>query len=336
MKGKARTHILLRYLQEYTDEETEVTASDVIVALAEAGEKISRPTLREDVSALQEAGYEIQVHEAPGAATSYQLTNREWSPQELQILVDAVASGQFITPSKTEEIIRKLQSMAGPADREHLVPAIRVQARHKAEKEGIYLVINAIQQAIRNDEKIRFRHFIYNEDLVLVPRHEGCEYVVSPYAMIWKNDRYYLVGNSEKHGKVTHFRIDLMDYPKQVIDETTGAPARRDPPPEGFDLEDRSDKIFSMFDGPEADVILRCCSRLVGQVVDQFGKNLNIVKRSDDSLDISVTVHLSPTFFAWVFQYEGEIRIIWPEEVRDLYKKHLQCVMDGINTDDSQ
>jgi len=330
MKGKARTFALLRYLQEHTDEDTEVTANEIMRDFAEAGQKISRPTLREDISALREAGFSIEIHEVPGVATYYQLTNREWSPQELQILVDAVASSQFITAAKSTEIIRKLQSMAGPADSERLTPAIDVEDRHKAANEQVYYIVQAIQQAIRNDEKICFLHHEYNMDLEFVPKHGGYEYIVSPYAMVWKNDRYYLIGFSEKHGKPAQFRIDRMGLPSPIYDEETGKAVRRDPPPEGFVLKDRTDKVFAMFDGKKETVTLKCRCDLIGQVIDRFGKELNISVKTADTFDVTQEVYLSPTFYAWVFTYAGGIKIMGPEYVREEYMGYLKRAMDDM------
>ena len=330
MKSKAKTLMTLRLLQEYTDEETEITASELLKALADKGAKVSRPTLREDISALQEAGYEIRTREVPGEATYYRYIERDWTADELQILIDAVASGQFITVAKSNEIIRKLRSMAGPSEREHLIPAIAVEERHKAENESICRNVYKIQQAILNDEKIRFRHYEYNMDLQSVPKHDGFEYVVSPYAMVWKNDRYYLIGFSEKHGKPVQFRIDRMGLPNQVIDKETKQPVRRDPPPEGFVLKDRTDKVFAMFDGKKETVKLRCTSHLVSQVIDLFGKQLEITGKTADTFDVTHEVYVSPTFYAWVFQYAGGIRILEPKWVREEYMRYLKQAMEEI------
>ena len=332
MKGKAIPFALLHYLQDHTDEYREVTAAEILHDFSDAGLNMSRPTLRENIAVLREAGYEIQSREIPGTGTFYQYTNREWTVEELQILVDAVASGQFITTGKSNDIICKLQGLAGLTQREELKPAIAVDERCKAENENIYCVMNAVQQAIREDAKIRFRHYEYyidqNSELKRSPKHDGYEYIVSPYAMVWKNDRYYLIGYSEKHGKVVQFRIDRMAVPDQVIDEETKKPVKRDPPPEGFVLKDRTDKVFAMFDGEKETVTLRCRLDLLGQVIDRFGKDLNISGKTADTFDITQEVYLSPTFYAWVFTYAGGIKILGPEYVRDEYMGYLKKAMD--------
>ena len=334
MKGKAIPFALLQYLQDHTDEYREVTAAEIMKDFSDGGLKISRPTLRQHIAVLREAGYEIQSREVPGTGTFYQYTNREWTVEELQILVDAVASGQFITTGKSNQIICKLQGLAGSTQRGELKPAIAVEERCKAENESIYCVMNAVQQAIRDDAKIRFQYYEYsldpNLELKRIPKHDGYEYIVSPYATVWKNDRYYLVGYSEKHGIVVQFRIDRMGVPAQVMDKETGKPVHRDPPPEGFILEDRTDKVFAMFDGKKETVKFRCALHLIDQVVDRFGKKLEISERTAETFDVTQEVYVSPTFYAWVFQYVGEMQILEPEWVREEYRKYLQQAMDGM------
>ena len=105
---------------------------------------------------------------------------------------------------------------------------------------------------------------------------------------------------------------------------------QRRPAPEGLRLEDRSDKVFSMYDGPEEVVTLRCRPNLVGQVMDQFGENLEITNRRENRMDITVTVHLSPTFYAWLFQYTGQMTVIAPEHVREAYAGYLEQALDEV------
>ncbi len=154
------------------------------------------------------------------------------------------------------------------------------------------------------------------------PKHDGYIYEVSPYAMIWKKGRYYLVGWSEKHGDIARFRIDRMEVPKISAKE-------RRPAPEELRLEDHSDRIFCMFDGPEETVTLRLKPFLVNQVADQFGENVTL-KKKRDFLEVTVKVHLSPTFYAWVFQYGKDMTISAPEHVREAYAGYLQEAIDEV------
>ncbi len=323
MDTKERILMLLQYLTDNTDEETDATNVGIRQMFREKGESVSMPTLRDDIASLRKAGYDIVVEEKNGVGTYYRFLGRDWSPQELQILTDAVSAGQFLTSEKTGMLIEKLKQMAGPSERQKLQPSIMTARHVKAPNEQLLHTVEKIQEAIDADRRITFRHDMYNAQLQRVAKHGGYEYEVSPYATIWKEDRYYLVGWSEKHSNIAIFRIDRMELPKIIR-------KKRHPVPDSLHLEDHSDKIFSMFDGPEETVILRCRPHLMNVIVDRFGTDLNILRRDEDSLDISVTVHLSPTFYGWLFQFAGEMTVIAPEQVCEQYAMRLQAAIDDV------
>ena len=287
----------------------------------ERGESVSMPTLRDDIASLRKCGYDIEVDEQNGVGTYYRFLERDWSVPELQILTDAVSAGQFLTSKKTGILIEKLKKMAGPSERAKLRPSIMTARHVKAPNEQLLYTVQTIQEAIETDRRITFRHDIYDTQLRRIPKHNGQVYEVSPYATIWKQDHYYLVGWSEKHNDIVNFRIDRMELPKL-------SRKKRRPAPDRLHLEDHSDKIFSMFDGPEETVTLRCRPHLMNQIVDRFGTELNILRRDENSLDVSVTVHLSPTFYGWLFQFSGEMTVISPEKVCEQYAMRLQTAID--------
>ncbi len=145
--------------------------------------------------------------------------------------------------------------------------------------------------------------------------------MVSPYATVWNNDRYYLVGYSDKRKKVVVYRIDRMEVPKQLAN-------KRVPPPEDFDVRDYTDKVFWMYDGPKEEVTLRCRIGILDQVIDRFGEGIELKNRGRETFDVTVPVSLSTTFYAWVFQFVGEMRILEPGYVREKYAGYLEQAMD--------
>ena len=146
---------------------------------------------------------------------------------------------------------------------------------------------------------------------------------MSPYATIWKQDRYYLIGWSEKHRGIANFRIDRMEVP-----ETTEEARRL--APEDLRPEDNTDRIFWMFDGPEEEVTLRFRPELMNQIVDRFGTELRPVRKRAGGIDVTVKVHLSPTFYAWLFQYVGEMTVVSPEYVARQYAERLGARLDDV------
>ena len=196
----------------------------------------------------------------------------------------------------------------------------------KAQNEQILYIVQAIREAIRKDRKISFRYYHYDAEKKRIPKQEGTgekRYIVSPYATVWNNDRYYLVGWSDARNKVSAYRIDRMDTPKILA-------KKRIPEPEGFSIRDYTEKVFWMYDGPQEDVTLRCRQSILDQVIDKFGEQVKIENVQKDTFDITVPVSISGTFYAWVFQFVGEMNIVGPGNVKDAYAEYLQQAIDDV------
>ena len=84
-----------------------------------------------------------------------------------------------------------------------------------------------------------------------------------------------------------------------------------------------------MYGGPEEQVTLRCSRKILNQVIDRFGEGPEIKNLTEDTFDITVPVSISGTFYAWVFQYTGEMQILAPESVREAYARMLQDAIDA-------
>ena len=326
MPTKDRLLVLLQTLQEKSDDDTWLTTADLRAALEAEGHECSIRTLRKDVKALVNCGYQIAVEETEGMSTRYAYIGRPWSMPELQILVDAVSAAQFIPQARSEELIRKLSGMAGPSHVREIRPQILVSEHVKAKNKDMIFSVQAIRRAIDRNKKITFKYLRYNTEKEQVPKHQGTpeeDYVISPYATVWNDDRYYLVGWSDKREKVVVFRIDRMKVPKQL-------PAKRVPPPEDFDIRDYTDKVFRMYGGTEEKVILRCKLEILDQVIDRFGDRVVLEDVRDGWFTITVPISVSTTFYGWVFQFVGKMRILAPEHVRESYAGYLEQAMDEV------
>ena len=326
MAMKPRVLYLMQYLEQNSDEQHPVTTAEIRKELAAKGCPVSIITLRADIQSLVEAGHEISITEKEGLSTTYSWIDRDLSAPELQILVDAVSSSQFITTAKSKELIKKLVTLAGPSYQAGLTPQILVSEHVKAPNKQILISVQAIRRAIDRGRKITFKYMEYNLDKKQVPRHKGTpqeDYVVSPYATIWNNERYYMVGYSEKRKDINTYRVDRMTGVKQV-------PRKRIPAPEDFNIQDYTDKVFWMYDGNEEDVTLRCRHKILDQVIDRFGEGIELKNITQQTFDVTVPVCISGTFYAWVVQFVGEMNIIAPGHVKDAYAGYLQEAIDDV------
>ncbi len=326
MAMKPRVLYLMQFLEQNSDEMHPVSTAEIRKALAEKGCPVSIITLRTDIESLIEAGYEIAINEKEGCSTTYSWLSRELSTPEIQILVDAVSSSQFITKTKSQDLIRKLLPLAAPSDRASLTPQILVSEHVKAPNNQILLSVQAIRRAIDKDRKITFKYMQYNTKKEQVSRHQGTQaekYVVSPYATIWNDNRYYMVGYSDKRREVNTFRVDRMTAVNQLS-------KKRMPAPADFNIQDYTDKVFWMFDGREEVVTLRCVHHLMDQVIDKFGEGVHVNNITRTTFDATVPVSVSKTFYAWVFQFVEEMTIVAPEQIAEAYAYYLQQAIDDV------
>ena len=108
--NKSRILFLLQYLHENTDDEHTISTNDLIALLEQNGFQANRHTLRSDMAALGNAGFEI-IAAREGKTNTYHCGNRKFELSELKMVVEAVASSSSIDTDKRKELVGKLSSL---------------------------------------------------------------------------------------------------------------------------------------------------------------------------------------------------------------------------------
>jgi len=306
---KARLVVLAQMFYEKTDQENPMTGLQILEYLDEHDVPANEKTLRGDIQLLQDLGVDIvKVISRPNY---FFWGDRQFDMTELKLLIDAVSASRFITQKKSRELGKKLSDLASENQRKELRRNINATNRIKAKNETIYYSVDTINEAITHRKKIHFQYTDYTPELKEVLRNDGEVYELSPYGLLWNEDNYYVVGWSDKHENVSVFRVDRMVRP-EMLDEKA---VKR---PDGFSLEDYSKPIFDMFEGTErVEVKLEVRNDLAKYIVDRFGTKLKTERVNGDRFAVTVEVSLSPTFYAWVFQFGGGIRILSPKKAVD-------------------
>ena len=236
------------------------------------------------------------------------------------MLCDAVNAAQFISEEKSLRLIGKLFSSLSDYQKEEIRNLIQQPGGNKADSKSIYYA-DIINTAITQRRTIRFQYYEYNEKREKTLKHNGYTYTVSPYAAVWNDDRYYLVGYCEKHRDITVFRIDrlanisLTDHPSE-------------PCPKDFVLKDFIAQTFKMFSGELMTVTLKCKNKHMKAIIDKFGDDIETNKADKQFFTVNVKVELSPTFYAWVFQYQGEICIQSPQNAIDQFVQMGETIIE--------
>jgi len=314
---KLKLPYLMRLLLEQTDEEHPMSIQQMIDALADWQISAERKSIYDDLEVLRRFGLDIVM--VRGKKTGYYVASRTFELPELKLLVDSVQSSKFITHKKTLSLIRKIESLASVYQARLLHRQVYVQNRVKTMNESVYYNVDEVSAGIAGNRKIRFHYFDYTVQKERRYRKSGAFYVVSPYAMIWDDENYYLVAYERESDQLKHYRMDKMTDISVTDEGREGL--------EHFaklDLSAYSKTLFGMFAGEETAVVLRFADHLAGVVIDRFGKDVWMVPEKTGFFRVHVTVKVSPQFFAWLFGFGGEAQIMSPRSVAEMMRRQLQ------------
>lgn len=307
---KIKILYLMKILLEETDDEHGMTLEELSDALSRCGVDAERKTLYDDLDVLRTFG--IDIEKRKDKTVRYHVVSREFELPELKLLVDAVQSSKFITHRKSLELIKKLESVASRHQAQQLQRQVFVSNRIKSMNESIYYVVDDIHEAISTDSQITFQYFEWNAQKEKQLRHDGKLYQVSPWALTWDDENYYLIAYESESEKIKHYRVDKMLKIRVMQEKREGAENFRN-----FDMALYSKKTFSMFGGEEAMVTLQCHNRLAGIILDRFGQDTTFFKVDAEHFEIHVKVAVSPLFLTWTLNFGSDLKITAPTHVRE-------------------
>ena len=319
---KLRMLYLMKILLERTDEENIMSSQDLVSALRSYGMECERKSVYSDIGTLTEYGLDI-VRVRGGDRPGYYIGSRDFELPEVKLLVDAVQASKFITAKKSRELIGKIEKLVSENQAKQLQREVYIFNRTKTGNETIYYNVDHIHEAISANRQIKFRYTEWNLDKQLVPKHGGSWYMVSPWALSWEDENYYLIAYDEESGKIKHYRVDKMRNTSVTDKFRLGREQF-----EGFDLPSYSRKTFGMYGGRDEKVTLNCKKAMIGVVLDRFGTDITIIPRDEEHFSIIVTVSVSPQFFGWVTGLGGGVLIGRPEAVVREYGHFLREILE--------
>lgn len=235
---------------------------------------------------------------ARSATTSNSLWSSAW-------ILSKTAGFRTSTMWKSKELVKRLTPFVAPGDAALMERHLYIDSRVKAINEGVYISVDRIQTAIAERKKIAFRYFDYSPAKERVHRHDGQIYFVSPYALLWNNDIYYLVGFHEHRQQIAKFRVDRIDGLRITQEVAVQKP-------KDFDVSAYFTQEFSMLNGEECKVRLLCENLLMNSIIDRFGEDVATQVVDDNHFSVEATVDLSSNFYGWVFASGGKMKITAP------------------------
>ena len=313
---------IIEILKKYTDEEHPLSASQICEKLESVGVTAERKAIYDDIECLINFGYDIVQTRVP--KSGYFMGARDFELPEIYLLGDAVRTAKFISAKKTRELTSKLEGML--SNYQQREKGIYIDSSNKTRNEEIFYNIDAIGRAIENRKKITFKYGVRsltgNREIVTTYKLR----TISPYAMTWQDDHYYLIGNYDKYNNLAHFRIDRMRAVTET-DEAARPYSEVCEYKETFDVADYTKKLFGMFVGEVRGIELRCSKRILEQVADRFGENVFIKNVTETHFDFGTDAVISEALVTWLTNYGSDIEVLAPQSLCDMMKDRAEKIL---------
>lgn len=326
-RQKQKLLYIQKILLEKTDENHGLTINEIIRELSSYGINAERKSIYDDLRILETYGMDICSEKSK--TVRYYVASRDFQISELKLLVDAIQSSKFITEKKSLELIKKLESLAGENEAKQLQNQVVISNRIKTPNETIYYNVDRLHDAISRNRAVEFYYTQWKlnlgavEKLTLERRHGGERYRVSPWALCWDDENYYLIAFDERSEQIRHYRVDKMENIELTDSKRMGTQQFGE-----INLAQYSRSTFGMFAGESVMVTLSVDNSFAGIIADRFGKNVFITadEENENHFLVRVNVNISGQFFGWLFALGDKVKIVSPEDVAEKFKEHSRKV----------
>ncbi|SES65352.1 Predicted DNA-binding transcriptional regulator YafY, contains an HTH and WYL domains [Pseudobutyrivibrio sp. C4] len=318
LNQKLKLSMLCKIMQEETDDEHSLTLQQIIKKLEAYDITAERKSLYDDFKCMDENLDVEVIKEQIGRETFYHVGSRQFQLAEVKLLIDAIQSSKFISQNKSKELIKKMKGFVSKYQADKLQRQVYVNDRIKSMNESTYYAVDDIHTAIAENKKVTFQYCSWTVEKNLEPRKNGELYKVSPWALTWADENYYLVAYDSEAGKVKHYRVDKMLHLNKIDELREGKEFFNN-----FDMGTYALENFSMFGGEIKRVHIEFPNDKVGIFIDRFGKDIAIREAGQDRSMIAVDVAISSQFFGWIFGLGSDVKVTGPEAVVE--KMHAEA-----------
>ena len=323
---KLKLYYLAKIMMSLTDDEHGLTMPQIKSALEEYDITADRKSLYDDIETLRVLGIDVYT-EKEGRNFLYKVGKKHFEIAELKLLVDAIQSSKFISERKSRELIKKIKGFVSVHQANQLQRQVFVQGRIKTMNESIYYSVDEIHNAIAHNRKIRFKYFHWQPDKSQYILHGGDYFVVSPWALTWDDEYYYLIAFDDFSKTCKHYRVDKMIKPEMTDEKREGEEEFKD-----LDMAAYSKATFGMYGGNKKRVKIQFHNKMSGVFIDRFGKDITFIPIDEKHSELNVDVFVSPQFYGWIFGLGKDVKIVSPaevvEDIKEAARKFLE-IMEG-------
>ncbi len=318
VNNRKRLLAVMDILQRKTDEECGMSLSDIAAELRKHFGDTFRVTdvaLREDIQSLRDFGMVIEEEKQLGFPTKYKWLSRTFDLYELRVLIDAVTSAHFLSAEDSEILIQKLKSLTSEHQAKRLGNRLFVDDHVKTTNKWVKFYIGDIHEAILQRRKITFQYRKFNVRKELQLHRNGFWYVVRPYALVWNQDRYYLLARQDGIDQLKTFRVDRL-YKLRLLEERFEDPQ--------LNVAQYIQQTFNMYPGEVTTVRVKFDNSLINVVVDRFGEQVALYPADESSFVIVIRAAMSEGLVRWLLTWGADAQVLSPPELVERMKEEIR------------
>ncbi len=267
------------------------------------------------------------------------------SPAEWRIFADLVKVYPYITRNTTTKFLNALRQMNPGMESDVWSMDDRYAFKREDGETGnrdFFDIIHTLDAAIRERRTVGIQYGEYRLEKrkdgtwkpvlrqrrntrLSTPEKDVYRWQLQPYALMWSNGYYYLVGHNDEYGMM-NLRVDRILRAVPI----PGDEAKFDPPP-GFNPYEYRDKSPVMYPGEPKEVVLRCREDMVNTLLDFFGPQASFGEPEDGYTD--VTMWIAPKGVKlFALQYADRVEVLKPSDLRDEVHKSLAEALEKYQT----
>lgn len=352
---------ILDILRKYTDEDHRLSQKEIADILKnEYDMKADRKAIRRNLLNLMDCGYNIEYSETirnvpvrdkqTGEVLRDNKTGkpimeenelwsdfylkREFTDGELRLLIDGLLFSKHIPYSQCKELVEKLEGLSNIYFKSR-VRYIATLPEDKTDNKQLFYNIDILDEAINKNRKVSFEYVEYLTDKKLhsKKREDGSvrEYIITPYQMVAKEGKYYLICNYDKYDDVSNYRIDRIRNIK-ILDEK-GKPFRelKWSGHQNLDLAEYMKEHVYMYSSENVHVKFRIVKPMITDVIDMFGKD--VIFSDEDETHVTVTTKTNERAMEqFAKNFAPDVEILKPKKLRDELRKELEKALEVYRT----
>ena len=261
----------------------------------------------------------------------------DFTDAEIDILVNSITFSKYIPYNVSKEMVGKLKKLSGINYRNR-----KIYFGNDNTNNQLTYCLDILSEAMSTEDgrmptRVAFNHLRQTTSGKLIPEknEDGTPRIriVSPYEVVIKNEKYYLICSHSAGNNLFHYRVDLM-HDIEILKDRPIRPLREvsDEYLYGLDLDKYMNEHIYMFGGESMEVTIKIDKNaplnIVGHVIDSFGNEVQFFDETDDDVRARFTVNKNAMKY-WALQYGLYVEVETPglreqvtKAIKEISKKY--------------